>query len=101
MNNLWLIGHVCLSNGYRSCEECVFCNVEDIDVVIDWFSAVIWDTTRINNSPIGCTSESACPAESVDQVVRSARAFIGFLWIGVGHNPGRESSESATFGDLP
>ena len=66
-NNEWLIGDVCLSSEYRSCEECDLCPVQDIEVVIDWFSAVIWGAIKMSNSPINGASEFSCPPESVDQ----------------------------------
>ena len=74
----WLIGDGCLSSGYRSCEECDLCPVQDAEVVIDWFGTVISVVIRINNSPVGGGSESACPAESVDEDVCCAKTFTVF-----------------------
>ena len=56
-DNEWLIGDVCLSSECRSYEECDLCPVQDIKVVIDWFSAVMWGAIKMNNSPIGGGSE--------------------------------------------
>ena len=33
------------------------CPVQDIEVVIDWFSAVMWGAIKMSNSPIGGASE--------------------------------------------
>ena len=40
--------------------------VQDIEVVIDWFSAVMWGAIKMSNSPVGGTSEFPCPLEFVD-----------------------------------
>ena len=40
--------------------------VQDIEVVIDWFSVVMWGAINMSNSPIGGASEFLCPPEFVD-----------------------------------
>ena len=52
------------------------CPVQDIEVVIDWFSAVVWGTIRMCNSPICGTSEFTYPVESVDQEVYCTGTFF-------------------------
>ena len=56
----WLIGDVCLSSGWRSCEAYDLCPVRDIEVVIRWFSAVMWCAIKMITSTIGGASEFAC-----------------------------------------
>ena len=46
-----------------------------IEVVIDWFSAVMWGAIKMSNSPVGGDSEFSCPRESVDQGMRGAGTF--------------------------
>ena len=41
-DNEWLIGDVCLSSECWVCKECDLRPVQDMEVVIDWFSAVMW-----------------------------------------------------------
>ena len=41
--------------------------VQDTEVVINWFSVVMWGTIKMTNSPVGGAREFLCPAESVDQ----------------------------------
>lgn len=41
-------------------------SVQDIEVVVDWFSALKWGAIRISNSPIGGARASACLEKSVD-----------------------------------
>ena len=65
-DNWWLIDDTCLSSGCRICEEYDLCPVQDIEVVVDWFGAVMWCVIRMSNSPNGGASEFACRAESVD-----------------------------------
>ena len=62
-----LTGDVCLSSGCWICKESDLCPVQDIEVVIGWFSVVMWDAIKMTNSPIGGAREFPCPAESVDQ----------------------------------
>ena len=47
------------------------------------------------NSPIDVASDFACPAESVDEELCSAPAFVEFLYIGVKRSSRGESSEAA------
>ena len=68
-NNEWLIDDVCLLNGCWIYKECDLCLVEDIEVVIDWFSAMMWGAIKMSNSPIGGTSEFPCLPKSVDQAM--------------------------------
>lgn len=75
-----------LSIGYGSCEKRDLCPVQDIEVVADCISSVMWGAIRMDSSPIGGTDESACPAESNYEVVCCAGAFIGFLQTGVRHS---------------
>ena len=42
------------------------CPVQDFEVVIDWFSVVMWVAIKMVNSTIGGASEFSCPPESVD-----------------------------------
>ena len=49
-DNEWLIGDVCLSSECWSFEECDLCNIQDIEVVIDWFSAVVWVAIKMSHS---------------------------------------------------
>lgn len=65
--NWWPIGAVCLSSGYPSCEEYDLCPLQDVEVAIDWFNAVMWGAIRLCNSHVGGASESACLAKSVDK----------------------------------
>ena len=74
-NNEWLISDACLSSEWRSCEECDLCPVQDIEVVIDWFSAVMWGAIKMSNSPVGGASEFSCPPESVDEGMCRAGTF--------------------------
>ena len=71
-----MIGDVCLSSGCRICEECDLCPVQDIEVVIAWFSVVMWDPIRMSNSPIGGAIEYARPPEFVDQEMCRAGTFF-------------------------
>ena len=72
-DNEWLIHDVCLSSECRSCEGCDLCPIQDIEVVIDWFSDV--GAIKMSNSPIGVASAFSCPLESVDWEVCCARTF--------------------------
>ena len=47
-DNWWLIGDVCLSSGCQNCEECDLCPIQDIEVVIDWFSAMMRGGIKIS-----------------------------------------------------
>ena len=49
-DNEGLIGDVCLSSECRICEECDLCPVQDIEVAIDWFSAMMWGAIKMSNS---------------------------------------------------
>ena len=62
-----LTGDVCLSSGCWICKESDLCPVQDIEVVIGWFSVVMWDAIKMTNLPVGGASEFSCPPESVDQ----------------------------------
>ena len=62
-----LTGDVCLSSGCWICKESDLCSVQDIEVVIGWFSVVMWGAIKMTNSPVGGASEFSCPPESVDQ----------------------------------
>ena len=41
--------------------------IQDIEVVIGWFSVVMWGAIKMINAAVGGVSEFSCPAESVDQ----------------------------------
>ena len=41
--------------------------LQDTEVVINWFSVVMWVTIKTTNSPIGGANEFSCPPKSVDQ----------------------------------
>ena len=41
--------------------------MQDTEVVISWFSVVMWGTIKMTNSPVGGVREFSCPPESVDQ----------------------------------
>lgn len=72
-DNEWLVGDAHLSNGCQNCEKCDLCPIQDNEVVIDWFCAVMWGgAIKMSNSPIGCANEFACPAEFVEQKVGCA-----------------------------
>ena len=62
-----LINVVCLSSGCWICKASDMHPVQDAEVVIKWFSFVMWGTIKMTNSPIGGASEFSCPPESVDQ----------------------------------
>ena len=62
-----LTGDVCLSSGCWICKESELCPIQDIEVVIGWFSVVMWGAIKMTNSPVGGASEFSCPPESVDQ----------------------------------
>ena len=68
-------GDVCLSNGCWICMESDMCPVQDIEVVIDWFSAVMWGDIKMSNSSVVGASEFSCPPEYVDQVMCRAGTF--------------------------
>ena len=51
------------------------CPIQDIEVVIDWFSVVIWGAIKMTNSPVGGVSKFSCPPESVDQGMCRAKTF--------------------------
>ena len=74
--NELLISDVCLSSGCWTCKECDLCPIQDIEVVIDWFSAVMWGAIKMTNSPVGGAIEFSCPPESVDQGMCHARTFF-------------------------
>ena len=65
--NEQLTGDVCLSSGCWICKESDLCPVQEIEVVIGWFSVVMWGAIKMTNSLVGGASEFSCPAESVDQ----------------------------------
>ena len=62
-----LINDVCLSNGCWICKASDMHPVQDIDVAIGWFSAVMWGANKMTNSLVGGSSEHSCAPESVDQ----------------------------------
>ena len=68
------------------------CSVFDIDVVFDWFGAVMWGAIRMSISPIRGAGESACLVECKHEHVGFARIVIGFLQVGVGYSFGEEIS---------
>ena len=41
--------------------------VQDIEVAIGWFSAVMWGANKMTNSPVGGASEHSCAPKSGDQ----------------------------------
>ena len=49
--------------------------VQDTEVVIDWFNAVMWGAIKMSNSPVGGASEFSCPLKSVDQEMCRAGTF--------------------------
>ena len=55
-SNEWLIDDVCLSSGWRSCEEYDLCPVQDIEMAVDWSSAVMRGSITMSNLPIGGAS---------------------------------------------
>ena len=50
--------------------------MQDIEVVIDWSSAVMWGAIKMSNSPVGVPSEFPCPPEYVDQGMSRAGKFL-------------------------
>ena len=64
--NGWLIDDVCLSSGCWIYKASDMHPVQDAEVVINWFSVVMWSTIKITNSPVGGANELSCPPESVD-----------------------------------
>ena len=79
----WLTGDGCLSSRCWSCGKCGQCPVQDDELVVAWFSAVLRGITRFCNLPIDGASDFACPVESVDEKGRCFVTFTGFLQIGV------------------
>ena len=73
--NEGLIGDVCLSSGCWIFKESDMCPAQDIEVVIDWFSAVMCGDIKMSNSPVGGASEFSCSPESVDQGICRAGTF--------------------------
>ena len=65
--NEGLIHDVYLSSGCWICEASYLHPVQDTEVVIDWFSVVMWGAMKMTNSPVGGAGEVSCPPESVDQ----------------------------------
>ena len=65
--NEQLIGDVCLSSGCWVCKESDLCPFQDIEMVIGWFSVVMWGAIKMTKWPVGGASEFSCPPESVDQ----------------------------------
>ena len=62
-----LINDVCLSSGCWICKASDMHPVQDTEVVISWFSVVMWSIIKMTNSPVGGASELSCLPESVDQ----------------------------------
>ena len=62
-----LIHDVYLSSGCWICKASDMHPIQDIEVVIGWFSAVMWGAIKMANSPVGGAREFSCPPESVDQ----------------------------------
>ena len=62
-----LISGVSLSSGCLICKASDMHPVQDIEVAIGWFSAVMWGANKMTNSPVGGASEPSCAPESVDQ----------------------------------
>ena len=62
-----LISDECLPNGCSICKECDMCLVQAIEVIINWFSAMMWGAIKMSNSPVGGASEFPRLPESVDQ----------------------------------
>ena len=65
--NELLISGVCLSSGCLICKASDMNPVQDIQVAIGWFSAVMWGANKMTNSPVGGASEHSCAPKSVDQ----------------------------------
>ena len=57
-----LIGDLCLSSGCWICKKSDTCPIQDIEVVINWFSVVMQSAIKMSNSPVGGASEFSCPA---------------------------------------
>ena len=57
----------------QRCEECDLCPVQDIDLVIYWFSVVMGGAIKMSNSPTGGTNAFSCQPKSVDQEMCRAR----------------------------
>ena len=70
-----LIDDGCLSSGCWICKKCDLCPVQDVEVVIDWFSVVMWAAIKMTISPVGGASEFPCPLESVDKGMCGAETF--------------------------
>ena len=62
-----LTSDACLSSGCWICKASDMHPVQDTEVVINWFSVVMWSTIKMTNSPVGGASERSCPPEFVDQ----------------------------------
>ena len=75
-DNDWLMSDVCLSSGCQSCDEHDLCPGQDIEKVIDYFSAMMRGAIRMCNSSIGVDNEFACGAESLDQEVCCEGIFL-------------------------
>ena len=65
--NGWLTDDVCVSSGCWICKASDIHPVQDIEVVINLFSVLMWGAIKMTNSPVGGACEFSCPAESVDQ----------------------------------
>ena len=70
-----LIGDVCLSSGRWICKESDMCPVQDIEVIIDWFSVVMWVAIKTSNLSVGGANQFSCRPESVDQGMCRAGTF--------------------------
>ena len=70
-----LINDFCLSSGCWICNESDMRPVRDIEVVIDWFNAVMWGTIKMSDSPVGGASEFSYPPEFVHQWMCRAGTF--------------------------
>ena len=56
-------------------KECDLGPIQNIEVVIDWFSVAMWGAIKMSNSPVGVASEFSCPPESVDHGMCCAGTF--------------------------
>lgn len=61
---------------YWSCEECDLCPVQGFN----WFGVVMWNAIKLSYLPIGGSSDSEFPGESVDEgVVLCIGHSTGFM----------------------
>ena len=55
-----LTSDVCLLSGCWICEESDLCPIQYIEVVIGWFSVVVWGAIKMTSSPVGGASDAKC-----------------------------------------